>query len=215
MESVIILFGKPGVGKGTRLDEFLAGRENQFDAVAASVLLKKEVADGTELGLRAKSYMDAGGLVPDELIITMVLNRLEASTKPVVFLDGFPRTVPQTKAMLEAGIIPAMVVEFTLDDAIILERLCNRVVCTSCNTSYNLVGDKRPKVDGICDKCSGSLGRRKDDNEDIVLNRFEVYRTQTHPCLSVFESANIPVYSIDNSDSENAQQHFEELMTTL
>lgn len=214
MKDVIVLFGKPGAGKGTRLDEFLEGRESEFDSVGVSGLLKKEVAEGTELGLKAKSYMDAGGLVPDELIITMVLNRLETSKKPV-FLDGFPRTVPQAKAMLEAGIVPTMVVEFILDDAINLKRLCHRVVCTSCNTSYNLVGVKRPKVDGICDKCGGVLARRKDDNEDIVLNRFEVYRTQTHPCLSVFESANIPVYSIDNNDSENAQKHFEELMSTL
>ena len=215
MKDVIVLFGKPGAGKGTRLDEFLDGRENQFDAVAVSGLLKKEIADGTELGRKAKSYMDSGLLVPDELIITMVLNRLNASKSPVVFLDGFPRTVPQAKAMLEAGIIPTMVVEFLLDDAIILERLRNRVVCTSCNTSYNLVGDKRPKVDGICDKCGGVVARRKDDAEEVALNRFNVYLKQTHPCLSVFASSNIPVHTIDNSNSENAQKHFEELMATL
>lgn len=149
MKDVIVLFGKPGAGKGTRLDEFLEGRENQFDTVAVSGLLKKEIADGTELGRKAKSYMDSGQLVPDELIITMVLNRLNASKSPVVFLDGFPRTVPQVKAMLEVGIIPTMVVEFLLDDAIILERLRNRVVCTSCNTSYSLVGAKRPKVEAF------------------------------------------------------------------
>lgn len=215
MKNVIVLFGKPGVGKGTRLDEFLEGRESQFDSVAASGLLKKEIADGTELGRQAQSYMDAGGLVPDELIITMVINRLEASTKPVVFLDGFPRTVPQAKAMLEAGIVPTMVVEFLLDDAIILERLRNRVVCSSCNTSYNLVGAKRPKADGICDKCGGVLARRKDDSEEVALNRFDVYFKQTYPCLNVFASSNIPVYTIDNSNSENAQKQFEELMSTL
>lgn len=214
MKSVIVLFGKPGAGKGTRLDEFLEGRESQFDTVAVSGLLKKEIADGTELGRKAKSYMDAGQLVPDELIITMVLNRLETSEKPV-FLDGFPRTVPQAKAMLEAGIVPTMVVEFILDNAIILERLRNRVVCTSCNTSYNLVGNKRPKVDGICDKCGGVVARRKDDSEEVALNRFDVYFKQTHPCLSVFATSNIPVYTVDNSNSENAQKHFAELMSTL
>lgn len=215
MKDVIVLFGKPGAGKGTRLDEFLEGRENQFDAVAASGLLKKEIADGTELGRKANSYMDAGLLVPDELIITMVLNRLEASTKPVVFLDGFPRTVPQAKAMLEAGIVPTMVVEFLLDEAIILERLRNRVVCTSCNTSYSLVGAKRPKVEGICDKCGSVVARRKDDAKEVALNRFDVYLKQTHPCLGVFASSNIPVHTIDNGDSENAQKQFEELMATL
>ena len=149
------------------------------------------------------------------LIITMVLNRLEASTKPVVFLDGFPRTVPQAKAMMESGIIPTMVVEFLLDESIILERLENRVVCTSCNTSYNLVGDKRPKVEGICDKCGGVVARRKDDAKEVALNRFDVYLKQTHPCLGVFASSNIPVHTIDNGDSENAQKQFEELMATL
>ena len=214
MKDVIVLFGKPGAGKGTRLDEFLEGRENQFDSVGVSGLLKKEIADGTKLGQKAKSYMDSGSLVPDELIITMVLNRLENAKKPV-FLDGFPRTVPQAKAMLEAGIVPTMVVEFILDDAIILERLRNRVVCTSCNTSYNLVGAKRPKVDGICDKCGSVLARRKDDSEEVALNRFEVYFKQTYPCLSVFATSNIPVHTIDNSNSETAQKHFAELMSTL
>lgn len=112
MKSVIVLFGKPGAGKGTRLSEFLKGRENQFGSLGVSALLKKEIATGTELGKKAKSYMDAGLLVPDELIIAMVLENLSSINNPV-FLDGFPRTIPQATAMLDAGIIPAMVVEFS------------------------------------------------------------------------------------------------------
>ena len=214
MAQFVGTIGMPGVGKGTILGNFMKGRENRYGIVAVSDLLKKQIANNTELGQKAKSYMDAGQLVPDDLIIDMVINELNASEKPV-FLDGFPRTVPQARAMLEAGIIPAMVVEFHVDEAIILERLRNRIVCPNCNASYNRVGVTRPKVDGICDNCGTGLIRRKDDNEDVVLKRFEVYHTQTYPCLSVFESANIPVYRIDNSDSETARKQFQELMSTL
>jgi len=206
--------GMPGVGKGTLLDYFLKGKEDRFCVVAVSGLLKKEIANNTDLGQKAKSYMDAGQLVPDELIISMVINELTSSEK-TVFLDGFPRTVPQAQAMLGAGIIPTMVVEFYVDEATILERLRNRIVCPTCYTSYSRVGVTRPRVDGVCDKCGSGLIRRKDDNEDVVLKRFDVYHTQTYPCLGVFENANIPVYRIDNSDSLTARKQFEELMSTL
>ena len=210
----LILLGAPGAGKGTQA-EIISGKYN-IPAISTGAIIREAIQSGTEMGKNAKSYIDAGALVPDEVVIGIIRERLAKEDCVNGFiLDGFPRTIPQAQAMLEAGIVPSMIVEFILDDTIILERLCNRVVCTSCNTSYNLVGAKRPKVDGICDKCSGNLVRRKDDNEDIVLKRFEVYRTQTHPCLSVFESAIIPVYTIDNSDSENAQKQFEELMATL
>ena len=126
--------GMPGVGKGTQLNYFLAGREDRYGVVAVSGLLKQQIANNTELGQKAKSYMDAGQLVPDDLIISMVISELATSEK-IVFLDGFPRTVPQAKAMLEAGIVPTMVIEFYLEEEIILERLRNRIVCPACNAS--------------------------------------------------------------------------------
>lgn len=214
MESVIVLFGKPGAGKGTRLSEFLEGRENQFDTLGVSSLLKKEIADGTELGRKAKAYMDAGQLVPDELIITMVLEKLAAAEKPV-FLDGFPRTVPQATAMLQAGIRPDMVIEFYVDDEVVKERLCNRAVCQCCGESYNTSGYKRPKVDGVCDKCGGAVVKRKDDREDIVVNRLAVYQKDTYPALAVLAKAGIQIHTIDNTDAATACKQFEELMTSL
>lgn len=211
MKSVIVLFGKPGAGKGTRLSQFLKGREDQFEYLGVSVLLKKEIASGTELGKKAKSYMDAGMLVPDELIIAMVLEKLSGIHKPV-FLDGFPRTIPQATAMLEAGIIPVMVVELSLDDKIILERVRDRIVCKTCGESYTIGSYKHPKVEGVCDICGGAVVKRNDDREDIVLNRFEVYNKETYPLLDVLAKANVPIFTIDNSNSKTAAAQFEALM---
>jgi len=214
MKSVFVLFGKPGAGKGTRLSEFLKGREDQFESLGVSALLKKELAAGTELGKKAKSYMDAGQLVPDELIIKMVLEKLSASTK-AIFLDGFPRTIPQANAMLEAGIVPTMVIEFFLHDDVILERVRDRIVCKSCGESYTMGSYKHPKVEGICDICGGAVIKRKDDREDIALNRLEVYRTETYPLLDVLIDANVPVYTIDNSNSESAAAQFKAFITSV
>ena len=214
MRKAIVLFGKPGAGKGTRLSEFLKGKEDQFEALGTSALLKKEIAAGTELGQKAKSYMDAGQLVPDELIIEMVLEKLSATTK-TVFLDGFPRTVPQATAMLEAGIVPAMVVEFSLPDEVIIERVRDRIVCKSCGESYTMGSYKHPKVEGICDLCGGAVVKRNDDREDIVPKRLDVYRCETYPLLAVLAASNVPVHTIDNSISKNAAAQFEALISSL
>lgn len=213
MNKVIILFGKPGAGKGTRLSEFLRERENEYDVLSVGNLLRKARKEQTELGKRASSYMDAGQLVPDDIINAIVIDGLKNTEKPI-FTDGFPRTIAQAEAMLQAGIYPAIVIEFLVDDEVIIERSRHRVVC-SCGESYALNGFKLPKVEGICDKCGGNLFRRADDEEDVVRRRLEVYQNETYPVKQVLADAGINIEIVDNSDSKGASTKFESLMKSL
>lgn len=214
MGKVIVLFGKPGAGKGTRLSEFLKGREDQYDVLSVGNLLRKARKDQTELGKRAESYMDSGQLVPDDIINAIVIEGLKNAEKPI-FTDGFPRTVAQAKAMLQAGIYPAIVIEFWVDDEVVVERSRNRIVCESCGEPYTLSDFKPPKVEGICDKCGGKLIRRSDDEEDVVRKRLEVYQNETYPVKKVLVDEEVIVATINNSDAETAQTHFEFFLDSL
>ena len=214
MGKVIVLFGKPGAGKGTRLSEFLKGREDQYDVLSVGNLLRKARKDQTELGKRAESYMDSGQLVPDGIINAIVIEGLKNAEKPI-FTDGFPRTVAQAKAMLQAGIYPAIVIEFWVDDEVVVERSRNRIVCESCGEPYTLSDFKPPKVEGICDKCGGKLIRRSDDEEDVVRKRLEVYQNETYPVKKVLVDEEVIVATINNSDAETAQTHFEFFLDSL
>lgn len=210
MKRVIILFGKPGAGKGTRLSEFLEGRDEQFETLSVSTLLKKARKDQTEIGKTAAIYMDSGKLVPDEIICKIVIEAMHKSTKTVI-IDGFPRTVKQAEVMFETGLYPDIVINFDVDDNIVIQRAKDRLVCDVCGEPYTTNNFKRPKIEGICDKCGGNLIRRKDDNEEIVKNRLKVYHTETLPALDVFKNRNIKIFTIDNT-SEDAGEKFKELL---
>ena len=217
MGKLIVLFGKPGVGKDTRLSEFLKGREGEFDVLSVGNLLRKECADGTDLGQRAASYMDSGDLVPDDIILEVVLKGLKAAQtaeKPIIS-NGFPRNVAQAEAMLQAGIYPALVIEFYVDDEVVVERARNRIVCEFCGESYTLTNFHPPKQEGVCDICGGRLIKRFDDKESIVRNRLEVYRTKTYPALEVMAEEDIIIATIDNSDAVSASKNFEFLVESL
>lgn len=210
MENVIVLFGKPGAGKGTRLSEFLEGRKDQFDVLSVGNLLRKARTDKTELGKEAASYMDAGQLVPDDIINAIAIEGLKNAEKPI-FTDGFPRTVAQAEAMLTAGICP-LVVEFYVDDEVVLERSRNRIVCPSCGETYTLTEFNPPKLEGICNKCGSELVKRADDKEDVVRNRLDVYHKETYPVLDLFASVGIRTFTIDNYDAESARKLFAEIV---
>ena len=210
MSNVIVLFGKPGAGKGTRLKEFLEGREDSFDTVSVGDLLRKARDNKSELGLKAASYMDAGQLVPNDLVNALVIEGLQNVEKPI-FIDGFPRTIAQAEALLRAGICP-LVIEFYVDDEIVFERARNRIVCPSCGATYTLNEFDPPKVKGFCDKCQVELGKRSDDKEEIVNNRLEVYRRDTYPVLDYLSSFGIRAFTIDNSDPESARRLFADLV---
>ena len=210
MENVIVLFGKPGAGKGTRLSEFLEGREEQFEVLSVGNLLRKARKDQTELGKKASYYMDAGLLVPDDIINAIAIEGLKSAKKPI-FTDGFPRTVAQAEAMLRAGISP-LVIEFYVDDEVVLERSRTRIVCPVCGETYTLNDFKPPKEVGICDKCSAFLMKRPDDDENVVRNRLEVYEKETYPVLHFLETLGFRIFTIDNCDAESASKMFAELV---
>lgn len=201
---IIVLFGKPGAGKGTQLSGFLEGREEQFEVLSVGDLLRKAKKDQTKLGKMAAPYMDSGKLVPDEIINGIVIAGLKSATKPV-FTDGFPRTIKQSEAMLKAGLHP-IVIDFEVDDDIVIQRAMDRIVCEDCGEAYTLNKFKHPKIDGICDKCGGKLVRRSDDTLEVVKKRLVEYERKTLPVLDFFENHHIHVYTINNSLPEAAQQ---------
>jgi len=210
MKDVIVLFGKPGAGKGTRLSEFLDGREEQYEVLAVSALLKKARAEKTEIGKEVASYMDTGKLVPNEIINKMVVQAIKDAEKNII-IDGFPRTCVQAEAMLEAGISPNIVIEFYVEDEVVLERARDRIVCEKCGEPYTTNEFKRPKQEGICDKCLGKLIKRKDDEESVVRKRLEIYQEETYPVLKIFEENNVKISTII-SNGGNALKQLEELL---
>lgn len=210
MKNVFVLFGKPGAGKGTRLEEFLKGRKDEFDVLSVGNLLRNARKNETELGQKAAYYMDAGLLVPDDIIIEIAIEGLKNATKPI-FTDGFPRTVSQAEALIRAGIYP-LVIEFYVDDEVVFERARDRIVCKSCGATYTLSSFDPPKKEGICDNCGGELGKRSDDCDDTVRNRLDVYQKQTYPVLDFLGKFGIRTFTIDNYEPESASRLFADLV---
>ncbi len=179
----VILLGPPGAGKGTQAVRIA----ETFDIphISTGDILRANVRDGTELGRAAKRYMDAGDLVPDDVIMGMVSERLDADDAKQGFLfDGFPRTVPQAQS-LEDLLVDRnepldVVVRLAVDQDEVVQRLTGRRTCTECGAVFHVTA-KPPQREGVCDNCGGSLVQRDDDTEDVVLNRLEVYRSQTEP----------------------------------
>lgn len=179
----VILLGPPGAGKGTQ-----AGRIAEtfgIPHISTGDILRANVRAGTELGTKAKSFMDAGDLVPDDVILGMMGDRLgEDDAKDGFLFDGFPRTVPQAEA-LETLLIERdqpidVVLRMVVDAREVVQRLTGRRTCTGCGAVFHVDYDP-PKAEGVCDKCGGELVQRDDDSEDVVLNRLEVYRRSTEP----------------------------------
>lgn len=210
MNDTIVLFGKPGAGKGSRLREFLEGKEDLYEVISVGTLLRKAINEQSELGKEAEFYMNSGKLVPDEIINKIVIAGIKSATKNV-FLDGYPRTIGQAKSMIEAGIIPNKVINFDVDDELVFFRARTRLVCEDCGDTFTTHDFRPPKVKGICDTCGGKLGRRKDDQEEVVKQRIETYNSQTHPVLDLFKSHGVQIFTIDNSDPIPARKKFAEL----
>jgi len=179
----IVLLGPPGAGKGTqarRLEEHLG-----LPIIATGDIFREHVSQDSELGREARSYMDNGELVPDDIVVRMVLDRLSQSDALNGFiLDGFPRTVPQAQALenalAEEGRPLSAALKFNIDDEVAVKRLANRWTCSSCRRIYN-AEYKRPRKPGECDVCGGVLNRRDDDDEVTVRRRLDIYRKETEP----------------------------------
>ena len=181
MKSTIVLLGPPGSGKGTQ-GEMLSA-EFGYVRLSTGDMLREAVRNGTELGMKAKSYMDSGGLVPNDVIIGLMKEKI-AETDGKVLLDGFPRTVEQADALAEQLDVD-LALNLDVEDSELMTRLTKRRSCPNCNAVYHLVYNK-PKADGVCDKCGSELYQRDDDKEDTVRNRLEVYRKNTMPLIDYY-----------------------------
>lgn len=181
----LILLGAPGAGKGTQAEK-ICDKLN-IPAVSTGNILRAAVKAGTEMGLKAKSYMDAGDLVPDEVVIGIIQERLqEPDCKNGFILDGFPRTIPQAQALEDAGVEIDKVIDIEVPDEKIIARMSGRRVCSQCASSYHLLY-KKPKQEGVCDLCGGELVQRKDDQPETVLRRLKEYHALTEPLKSFYE----------------------------
>lgn len=173
----LILLGAPGAGKGTQAE--LLTEKLGIPAISTGNMLREAMKNGTEVGKQAKSYMDQGLLVPDDVIIGIVRERVsQPDCQRGFILDGVPRTIPQAEALEKAGIRIDYVVSIEIDDSVIENRMSGRRVCSACGASYHVVANP-PKKEGICDLCGGELMIRKDDVPETVHRRLEVYHEET------------------------------------
>lgn len=185
----LILLGAPGAGKGTQAEKLC--KILNIPTISTGNILRAAIKNGTPVGMQAKSYIEAGQLVPDEVIIGIVSERLaEPDCANGYILDGVPRTIAQAEALEAAEIRFDKVISIELSDEAIIERMSGRRVCEQCGASYHLTAVP-PKVDGVCDSCGGNLIRRKDDAPEIVKARLEVYHRETAPLIEFYQGRGI------------------------
>lgn len=184
----IILLGAPGAGKGTQAAVIC--EKLNIPTISTGNIIREALKNGTEMGLKAKSYMDAGKLVPDEVVIGIVKERLAQDDCAKGFiLDGFPRTIPQAEALDAMGVVIDKVIDIEVADEVIVNRLSGRRVCEKCGRPYHLESLK-PKVEGICDDCGGTLVQRKDDSIETVKARLDIYHNETEPLKDYYAKQN-------------------------
>ena len=187
----LILLGAPGAGKGTQA-EIIAAKLN-IPTISTGNIIREALANGTEMGLKAKSFIEAGKLVPDDVVIGIIKERLaNEDCNGGFILDGFPRTIPQAEALDNMGIIIDKVVDIDVPDENIVNRMSGRRVCKACGSSYH-IENKKPKVEGVCDNCGGELQIRKDDAPETVLSRLETYHSITEPLKEFYSKKGILV----------------------
>jgi adenylate kinase len=184
-----IIFGPPGSGKGTYASRLQA--KLGVEAIATGDLFREMMKEETPLGRKVKGFVEKGLLVPDDVVVEVLKQRLAKSAEKKGFiLDGFPRTVNQAEALEKLAKIEGIIL-LTVPDRIIIERLSSRRICKNCGEVYNL-RFLRPRVEGICDKCGGQLYQRSDDKPEVIKNRIEVYERQTQPILDYYKKKKTP-----------------------
>ena len=182
-----IFLGPPGAGKGTLAAQ--VAEEYKIPQISTGDIFRENIKNQTELGKKGKAIMDAGGLVGDDVVLEIVEDRLKKDDcKNGFILDGFPRTIPQAEAFEKLG-IDVKVVNFEVNNDLIIARLSNRRVCKSCKANFN-VKFMPPKVEGVCDKCGGELFTREDDKLESITHRLEVYRKETEPLIDFYRKLN-------------------------
>ena len=184
----MILLGAPGAGKGTQGE--LISEKLSIPTISTGNMLREAMANGSDLGKQVKSYMDSGSLVPDEVVLSLIADRITwPDCKNGFILDGVPRTLTQAQAMDAAGIQIDHVVSLEVDDDDIAGRMAGRRVCTHCGASYHIVSNP-PKTEGVCDLCGGAVAIRKDDEPETVKHRLQVYHASTEVLKDYYEAQN-------------------------
>lgn len=185
----LIMFGAPGAGKGTQAA--ILSERLDVPTISTGNILRAAVKNGTPVGLQAKRYMDAGQLVPDQVIIGIIVERLgEADCRNGFILDGVPRTIPQAEALENAGVKFDCVLDIEVPDSEIMKRMTGRRACTACGATYHVVAAP-PKAEGVCDSCGGALVQRDDDKPETVQSRLDVYHSQTEPLKKFYADRGI------------------------
>ena len=181
----LILLGAPGAGKGTQAE--ILSKLLQIPTISTGNILRAAMKAGTPVGLQAKAYVDAGKLVPDDVIIGIIRDRLaEPDCAKGYILDGVPRTIPQAPAMEDMGIAIDWALSIEVEDQVIVERMSGRRTCRDCSQTFHIVSNP-PKKEGVCDFCGGELTIRKDDAPETVKARLKTYHSETEPLKAFYE----------------------------
>ena len=197
----LILLGAPGAGKGTQAE--ILSKELNIPTISTGNILRAAMKNGTPVGLKAKSYVEAGKLVPDDVIIGIIEERLaQPDCSSGYILDGVPRTIPQAQAMEEKGVGVDWAISLEVADQVIIERMSGRRTCKNCSQTFHVVNNP-PRQEGICDFCGGELTIRKDDAPETVRTRLEVYHRETEP-LKDFYAERGKLKTVDNQPSIEA-----------
>ncbi len=206
----LVLMGPPGAGKGTQ-GEILSKRLG-IDTISTGVMLRSAIKEGTEVGKLADQYINDGKLVPDDVIVSIVKERLSKPDCANGFiLDGFPRTIAQAKALTESGVKIDKVLSLEVEDEKIVERLSSRRECSKCGAPYNIISNK-PAEDGKCDKCGGELIQRADDNPETIQNRLNVYHDQTEPIKDYYAAEGLLVTAKGEEKLEDTTKNVAEAL---
>ena len=182
----LILLGAPGAGKGTQAE--VISEKYNIPTISTGNIIRAALKNGTQMGLKAKAYIDSGRLVPDDVVIGIIKERLaEDDCQNGFILDGFPRTIPQAEALDSMNVSIDAALSLEVSDREIVKRMSGRRVCEKCGASYH-IEYKKPKTEGICDGCGAPLIIRKDDEPDTVLDRLDIYHKQTEPLKSYYKN---------------------------
>ena len=193
----IILLGAPGAGKGTQAEVIC--KHLSIPQISTGNIIREALKSGTAMGLKAKEFIEAGKLVPDDVVIGIIQDRLaQPDCQHGFILDGFPRTIPQAEALDRMGVVIDRVIDIEVDDDVIAQRVSGRRVCQGCGASYH-VDYKQPAQEGVCDRCGDTLVQRKDDHPDTVKERLQVYHEQTEP-LKHYYSQQGKLYVVEGQE---------------
>lgn len=207
-----IFLGAPGSGKGTAASR-VAPKFN-IPHISTGDLFRQNIKGETPIGIKAKDYMDRGELVPDEVVIEMLKERIqEDDCKEGFALDGFPRTIPQAEKLAEISDMD-VVINMDVSDEIVVKRLSSRVTCKDCGEIFNLIG-LIPKNEGECDKCQGNLIRRPDDEPEVIQNRLETYKKQTAPLIDFYKNKNLVVDVTCSNINQTAEETVQNVLEAI